>query len=362
VVWYGNDGTPAGGEWAVHRTDGGESDGPKEVVLADLDRDGDLGTLVANYVGDDVLWYENDGTFVGWTARTITTCGGARGVVAADFDGDGDDDALVSCFDEDRVKLQRSNGGSPPDLSTTVTSSLGADGARTVLAADLDRDGDLDGVVAQGIDDQIAWYENGGGQFRVVGTTIAAAALGNDAQQGIFRVEVIHRGRVGDGWLELAAVALRFEESAGDPLDAFQAASVIDAVEFYGDDGDALFEPAQDPLLASASAAGIDAGGMVWVDLDDYLLAAAVPALAQRTFFVALDLAQPFLAFAPATLRVTLATDGDSVCEADDREHQIPLDLEWRADASTATLALLDLLFRDDFETGNATRWSAASP
>lgn len=362
VVWYSNDGTPADAEWWRHRTDSGESDGPKEIALADLDRDGDLDTLVANYVGDDVLWYENDGTLVGWTARTITTCNGPRGVATGDFDRDGDLDALVSCFDEDRVKLQRSNGSSIPDLTTTASSLLGADGARTVLAADLDRDGNLDAALAQGNDGEIAWYENGGGQFRVVGTTIALGPLTNAAVRGIFRAEVTHRGRSSDGWIELAAIAVRLEEAEGDPLDPFQAVSSIDEVRIYGDDGDGSFDPAGDPLLAADDVAGIDADGVVWVSLPDYLLAAAIPALAERTFFVALELADPFLAFAPATLRVTLLTGSDEVCEGDDREHQIPLDLEWRADLSTATLQIFDVLFRDDFETGDTSAWSSVSP
>ncbi len=362
VVWYGNDGTPAVGEWTRHRTDNGEADSPRDVALADLDRDGDLDTLVANYVSDDVLWYENDGTLAGWTARTINgTCGGARSVAPGDFDGDGDLDLLLACFDDDALWLARSNGSSVPGFVSDLV-TIGANGVRTAVAADLDRDGDLDGAAAQGFDDRIAWYENQGGQFRVAGAAIAADPLGNDAVQGVLRAVVSHRGRSGDGQMELAAVAVRLEESAGDPLSAFQAAALIDELQVFGDDGDGLFEPGTDPLLADASVAGIDGAGVVWVDLADLLLEAAIPAVSQRSYFVALDLANPYLVFAPATLRVTLLTDGDAVCEADDRDHQIPLDLQWTADVSTATLAVLDVLFRDSFETGNTTRWSVVAP
>jgi hypothetical protein len=354
VVWYGNDGTPADGEWFRHRTDSGESDGPRDVALADLDRDSDLDILVSAYVGDSALWFENDGTFAGWTPRTITTCGGARNIAAGDFDRDGDPDVLVSCFDDDTVKLQRSNGASPPDITTTVSTLTGANGARTVLAADLDRDGDLDAAVVQGGDDTVAWYENRGGQFQVGGTSVARNPLYNDQLEPVVRATLTHRGRSGDGPLELTTVPVRLEESAGDPLNALQAASLIDTVRLYGDDGDGTFEPGVDPLVGSVVPAAIDLGGVVFIDVPRGQAAVHVDALAQKTFFVVLDLAQPFGIFASSTdtIRVTLLTGAGPACEAVDADYDVPLQVEWGADVSTATVGLADVVFRDGFEPG----------
>ncbi|MFN7941985.1 MAG: VCBS repeat-containing protein [Thermoanaerobaculia bacterium] len=364
VVWYTNDGTPDVGEWARHRTDNGDSDGPKDVALADLDRDGDLDTLVANYAGDDVLWYENDGTLAGWTAREIAACGGARGIASGDFDRDGDLDVLLGCFDDDTVKLQRSNGGSPPDLTPTISTLTGVHGARSVLAADLDRDGDLDAVAVEGGADTVAWFENRGGQFRVTGVAAGAEPLYNDELEAVLRATAVHRGRAGDGALELTAIPVRLEQAAGDPLNAFQAASLIDTVRVYGDDGDAIFEPATDPLVGSVSPAAIDATGVVWVDLLRGQAATRVGALEQRTFHVVFDLAQPFGLFAGGTrtIRATLLTGANPACEAVDADHDLPLDVEWSADAATPTRTLVDVVFRDGFETGNAARWSASAP
>jgi hypothetical protein len=196
----------------------------------------------------------------------------------------------------------------------------------------------------------------------VVSTSIAAGALTNSAPQGAFRAVVSHRGHSGDGWIELAAIAVRLEESAGDPFDPIQAASLVDEVQVYGDDGDNTFEAEVDPFLASANAAGIDFNGVVRVDLPDELLEAAIPPASQRTLFVVLDLANPILGTAPETLRLTLLTDGGSVCEADDREYQLPLTIQWRESLATATLAVLNDLFSDGFESADTSAWSATAP
>jgi hypothetical protein len=180
--------------------------------------------------------------------------------------------------------------------------------------------------------------------------------------QPAFRAVVVHRGRTTDESVELSAAAVKLEATAGDPLNPFEAASLLDAVQVYGDDGDNTFEPGIDPLLASGSAAGIDAEGVVWVDLPDGNAGAAIPAVTQKTYFVALDLARPLGAFAPSSVRVTLLTDGAKRWEAQDRAFDLKLDLEPTTSVATATLTLVDVIFRDGFETGNTTRWSLTVP
>ena len=362
AVRYTNDGTPDVDEWDLHPIDEFDVDGPKDIALVDLDRDGDLDAVVAADAGGAVSWYENEGSPIGWTGRTINgNCGRARSVAPGDYDGDGDPDVLLSCYDDDAIWLARNNGGATPGFINDLV-SVSANGARTVVAADLDRDGHLDGAVAQGSDDQIAWYENVGGQFRVTGTAIATNPLANDQPQGAFRAVVLHRGRVADESVELSAVAVKLEATAGDPLTAFEAASLVDAVQVYGDDGDNVFESWADPLLASGAAAGIDVQGVVWVDLLDGIAGAAIPAVTQKTYFVALELANPYGAFAPPSLRVTLLTDGANRCEAQDRAFDLPLDLEPTTSVATSTVTFVDALFRDGFESGDTVRWDGTRP
>ncbi|MDA1049222.1 MAG: GEVED domain-containing protein [Planctomycetota bacterium] len=93
-------------------------------------------------------------------ANTISTnAGRARSVFAADIDGDGDMDVLSASFDDDKIAWYENVGSgsfTPHIISTS------ADGAQSVFAADVDGDGDLDVLSASSQDDKIAWYENDG--------------------------------------------------------------------------------------------------------------------------------------------------------------------------------------------------------
>ena len=135
------------------------------VYAADYDNDGDMDVLSASYNDDKIAWYESDGAAdPSFTARTISTSAdGARSVYAADIDNDGDMDVLSASTNDDKI-VWYENGlsafGDPTFGSATITTS--ADGANSVYAADIDNDGDMDVLSASSSDDKIAWYENDG--------------------------------------------------------------------------------------------------------------------------------------------------------------------------------------------------------
>ena len=156
------------------------ADGASSVHAADLDRDGDLDVLSASANDDRIAWYESNGASPpSFTTRTITTTAdGASSVYAADLDGDGDVDVISASANDDRIVWYENDGAQPPTFTTHTISTI-ADGASSVFAADMDRDGDVDVLSGSMNDDTIAWYENNGASTPAFTThTVTAAADG----------------------------------------------------------------------------------------------------------------------------------------------------------------------------------------
>ncbi|MEL7058579.1 MAG: VCBS repeat-containing protein [Acidobacteriota bacterium] len=141
-------------------------DGPASVVLADLDRDGDLDAVFASGpdgTGGDIAWSPSDGVG-GWGAvQTIDAAFAfAKDVVAADLDRDGDLDVAAVSFQNNRIAWWENllGDGSSWSAARIISSSL--DGAVALTAADIDRDGDLDLAACARLDNAILWFANDG--------------------------------------------------------------------------------------------------------------------------------------------------------------------------------------------------------
>jgi hypothetical protein len=178
VAWFQNDGTPANGGWTLRtiRNSVAATADPAElsVVVADMNGDGDLDVVTANFGEDRIAWFQNDGTPANgiWTRRDIsTTADGAYTVFAADMDSDGDMDVLSASVLDDKIALYRNNGNGIVFTASTVNTADtdgnpnngtngDADGATHVLAIDLNGDGDLDVISGSRNDNKVAWYSN----------------------------------------------------------------------------------------------------------------------------------------------------------------------------------------------------------
>ncbi len=160
IIWYENNGAdPPGFTPHTILTSGGSE--PRSIQSGDFNQDGRLDLVSALKGTDRVTWFENNGgsppTF---TARDLPTVTDAPvSLFVADVDGGGALDILVASENDDKISILRNLGGNPPQFQQFIISQ-NADGASSVFAEDVDSDGDLDVLTASKIDHTIAWFEN----------------------------------------------------------------------------------------------------------------------------------------------------------------------------------------------------------
>ncbi|MCP4581504.1 MAG: T9SS type A sorting domain-containing protein, partial [candidate division Zixibacteria bacterium] len=134
-----------------------------EVYAVDFDGDNDIDVLAASTWNNEIAWWRNDGGDpVVWTKFTICdSCESIRTVYAADIDGDDDLDVLGGCFGANKVIWMRNDGGDPIEWTEFDVSTSFA-GCHKVLAHDMDDDGDNDVLGAGYMAGQMAWWESNG--------------------------------------------------------------------------------------------------------------------------------------------------------------------------------------------------------
>ncbi|MEZ6124282.1 MAG: VCBS repeat-containing protein [Planctomycetaceae bacterium] len=154
----------------------------------------------------------NVGDFISGSQTISSAANGARSVFAADVDGDGDMDVLSASDYDDTIAWYENDGN---QVFTKRVVSTAADAATSVFAADVDGDGDLDVLSASYYDDTIAWYENDGNQV-FTERLISTAA---DGAYSVFAADVD-----GDG-----------------DLDVLSASYYDDTIAWYENDGNQVF-------------------------------------------------------------------------------------------------------------------------
>ncbi len=221
IVWYEN--TDGHGDYGErHAISAMEDDHPYVPYAGDLDNDGDEDVITRMYrgVGDvRIVWYENmDGNGDFGPQREITNDprGAPRNLVVVDIDHDGDLDVLYDLKDSQddltEIVLRENTDGrgsfGPPQ---TIIEYIGAN--CRPAADDLDGDGDVDVVVArtsQGPDqwspsDYLAWFENTDGAGDL-GSEHTIYDVGEGNFLAAFGVEVIQAHDLdGDGDLDVLA-------------------------------------------------------------------------------------------------------------------------------------------------------------
>jgi len=343
IAWWENI-AGDGSAWTEHTIEAAFN-GAISVTAADVDGDGDPDAVGAARGADDIAWFENTaGDGSAWTKHNIDIdFDDAISVHATDIDGDGDIDVLGAGIFADAVAWWENMAG---DGSTWTEHTIDAafDGAASVTAADVDGDGDTDVLGGAWHADRITWWENRGGQFALptADAVVSLNPLEGSTDVLVLTIDAAHRGRTGDGDLEIATFELLFEETPGDPLDGVELNALVEAVRVYHDDGNGTFEPGgADANFHTVNSPFGLAAGVLTLDFVDGEANAQVAYGTDERYFIALDLAIDPGVANPNTVVVTHLTESSSTGEMSSTD--IPLALEFLADTSSSTLSVIDV-------------------
>jgi glycerophosphoryl diester phosphodiesterase len=222
ILWFENSGQPTGGElWRRHVVTTALP-GAYNVDLADFDADGDVDVAASSWVlGNQFAWFENDaltGTQE-WRKRIIEKdLAETRGLRVADFDADGDADIFATAPGAGEVIWYENTDG-PLGVAWRKHVIDRAPRPMHGAPADMDRDGDIDVVLALGmsspatdtISHHVVWYENpseprGSWQKHVITDTFSdgfeaqAADLDDDGDVDVAATSWRSPGRI--AWFE----------------------------------------------------------------------------------------------------------------------------------------------------------------
>ena len=172
IAWFEN--TPTG--TLEERTITTRTRDARSVFAADLDGDMSLDVLAASSADHQIAWYNNIGSADTFPSEHLITppADDVQAVHVVDIDGDGDMDVLSASGEDATIMLHENVNGAgvflsrylitPPAVPASDSNWFDDRFFRSVSAADLDGDGDLDIVASSALHDSvhntIAWYEN----------------------------------------------------------------------------------------------------------------------------------------------------------------------------------------------------------
>ena len=213
---------------------------PLAVEIADIDGDGDQDVVAGAYSGNEIIWYENDGS-AGFTtnenSQVTDDAGNPFRIRAADWDNDADLDLISTSSGDDKVAFHENLGGGEFAEQVVLFDNWSSPTAGS--PADVDGDGDQDLLVASYSDDTLLWVKNDTvrpderfGEQLVISDEISA----------VFIVDAVDLD--GDGSRDLIGGSIGDQQvvwAANDGSGEFRDVQVIDT-----QDGSILFAGAAD--------------------------------------------------------------------------------------------------------------------
>jgi hypothetical protein len=243
------------------------------VKFGDVDGDGDLDMVIANYCQGDRV-YLNDGSGNYTDSGQTLDPSSSVSVALGDVDGDGDLDMVVANDNSEANTVWLNDGAG---TFTDTGQALGLNSSMSVALGDVDKDGDLDMVVATNNGGNTVWLNDGTGTFTDSGQSLGtrasfSVALGDVDGDGDLDMVVANNGggQVNRVWLNDGAgtftnsgqslgsgsstsVALGDVDGDGD-LDMVVANTSSEANTVWFNDGSGKFTDSGQSLGSSSSS------------------------------------------------------------------------------------------------------------
>jgi len=178
LVWYKNNGNGTfGGQQIISAS----FDRPIAIKTGKIDGNNTIDIAVAEYDGNKIVWFSNNGSGSFGSAQVVTVppvITKPRDIDLADFDKDGDLDVVVAYYQLNGVYLyynDRVQTGSVTFNNVEVVGSSISD-LRNVAFKDIDGDNNLDVLVVASSSNIIRWYEsNGAGNYTAHSLTASSS-------------------------------------------------------------------------------------------------------------------------------------------------------------------------------------------
>ena len=142
------------------------------ITLGDIDGDGDLDMVVGNFTGFISRVYTNDGSGTFTDDGLGLGHGNTNSVELGDIDDDGDLDIVLGNFGEGNKILTNNGSGTFTDSGQ----SLGTENTRSIVLGDIDGDGDLDMISGDQSLPNKVYLNDGSGDFTASVPTNAGTA------------------------------------------------------------------------------------------------------------------------------------------------------------------------------------------
>jgi hypothetical protein len=167
LQWFERPDDPYDNDWTIYNIDAGLAQAWR-MAAGDIDGDGDTDIAATGHVGGwggnygEVVWYERPNSNVkgvaSWTRHVIDPSANLpSGIDIGDIDGDGDLDIMAAIEYEDAVKFYDNINGDGSSWTTYRVGTAVRNDPSCIELADFDLDNDLDVAVGMGYD----WGSNG---------------------------------------------------------------------------------------------------------------------------------------------------------------------------------------------------------